>query len=488
MQMNKKIGFGGILIIILLCALIFLMGFDTNRVSKNSVSLYKVYLDGKKIGYIENKNELYNLIDQEQQSIKEKYGVDKIYPPKGLEVVALKTYGVKINSVQEIYEKIKDKSPFSIEGYEVTIKAADEEEKDIKFNLLNKEDLDIAIRNTVVSFVNEEALQKYIDSTQDEITDTGEVIDNVYLKQEIKIKEAYISTDSEIFTNPEDLSRYILFGTMEPGKEYTVKLGDSIETVATSNMLSVNEFLIANPNIVSANALLSVGQKLNISLINPLVDVVEETTSIEKQEIAYESDIEYDKGLSASTKYVKQRGSNGLVKVTFKNEIVNGLLNNTVQVSKEEITPVVNEIVVVGGYNLIYVGDNNYWAWPTNKPYRISSVFGPRWGSWHYGIDITGTGYGSPIYSIQSGSVIRTGYASDMGNYVMITHGNGYNSVYMHLSKTLVKGGDDIIKGQVVGLMGSTGRSTGTHLHLGVWTGSTSYSNSRMIDPLTLWK
>ena len=336
--------------------------------------------------------------------------------------------------------------------------------------------------------ISKETLDNYLAGTQPEITDVGEILDNVYLKQEVRIKEALISTEENIFTNPEDLSRYMLFGTLEAGKEYEVKKGDDVKTIATNNMLSVNEFLIANPQIVSENALLTVGQKVNISLINPLVDVIEETTKIEKQTIKYETTVEYDNSLSASVRYVKQEGSNGLVKVTYKNEIINGLLNNAVTVSTEEITPTINRILVVGGINTVYVGDSSYWAWPTNKPYRISSYFGPRWGSWHYGIDITGTGHGSPIYAIQNGNVIRTGTRGDMGNHVMITHNNGYNSVYMHLSKILVNPGDTVVKGQIIGLMGSTGRSTGTHLHLGVWTGSSSYSNARMIDPLTIYR
>ncbi len=486
--MNKKGIIFGAFLTIILSVLIFYMGLTEGKAIKNSVTLFQVYLNGKRVGLMNSADELYNLIDFEQKEIKEKYGVDKVYPPEGLEITPIKTYETSTMSAEMIYNLIKDEAPFTVEGYAVTIKDDDDTTENIRFNILNREDLDTAIRNTVLSFVNTEDLEKYIAGTQEEITDTGETIDDLYLKEEVRIKEAFISTEDKIFTDPDELSRYMLFGSLEADKEYTVALGDDIKTVATNNMLSVNEFLIANPNIVSENALLSVGQKVNISLIDPLVSVVTETTSVEKQDIAYETDVEYDVRLSASTRYVKQEGSNGLTKVTYKNEIVNGVLYSTVQLSKEEITPVINRILVVGGFNTVYVGDSTYWAWPTNKPYKISSVFGPRWGSWHYGIDITGTGYGSPIYAIQSGTVVRSSYGGDMGNYVIITHNNGYNSVYMHMSERIASEGDAVIKGQIIGLMGSTGRSTGTHLHLGIYTGSSSYSNSRMIDPLLIYQ
>lgn len=482
--MNKGKVLGAIFCI-LMGALIFGIGFVDKESNKDTVTLFQVYLNGKKIGLIKSDQELYDLIDTEQAQLKEKYNVSKVYPPHGLKVTAIKTYDKRVIEARDIYNKIKNQAPFTIKGYQITI---NDEEEPKSFYILNKEDLDTAVKNTVMSFVPKDKLDDYLNSTQPEITEGGEIVDNVYLKQEIKVKEALISTEENIFTNAEDLSRYMLFGTLEPEKEYEIKKGDDVKSVATNNMLSVNEFLIANPQIVSENALLSVGQKVNISLINPLVDVIEETTRVEKQDIKFETTVEYDNSLSASVRYVKQEGSNGLVKVTYKNEIINGLLNNAVTISTEEITPVINRILVVGGINTVYVGDSSYWAWPTNKPYRISSYFGPRWGSWHYGIDITGTGHGSPIYSIQNGTVIRTGTRSDMGNFVMITHNNGYNSVYMHLSKILVNGGDAVVKGQTIGLMGTTGRSTGTHLHLGVWTGSTSYSNARMIDPLTIYR
>lgn len=474
----------GIIFCIFMSILIFGVGFVDKENNKDTVTLFQVYLNGRKIGLIKDDQELYELIDKEQTNIKEKYDVKKVYPPHGLKITAIKTYNKNTIDARTIYNRIKNDAPFTIEGYQITIKS----ETPKTFYILNKDDLDKAIRNMVLSFVPKETLDSYIAGTQQEITDEGTILDNVYLKQEVRIKEALISTEENIFTNADDLSRYMLFGTLETNKEYTVKLGDDIKSVATKNMLSINEFLVANPQIISENALLTVGQKVNVSLINPLVDIVEETTVVERQTIKYETTVEYDNRLSSSVRYVKQEGSNGLVRVTYKNEIINGLLNNAVTVSTEEITPTINRVLVVGGIHTVYVGDSSYWAWPTNKPYRISSVFGPRWGSWHYGIDITGTGHGSPIYAIQNGTVIRTGTRSDMGNFIMVTHNNGYNSVYMHLSKILVKGGDSIVKGQTIGLMGNTGRSTGTHLHLGVWTGSTIYSNARMIDPLTLYR
>jgi murein DD-endopeptidase MepM/ murein hydrolase activator NlpD len=83
----------------------------------------------------------------------------------------------------------------------------------------------------------------------------------------------------------------------------------------------------------------------------------------------------------------------------------------------------------------------------------------------HSGIDIGGVGYGSKVLASDDGQVMTSGYSSSYGNYVVISHGNGFSTLYAHLSKRSVKEGDKVQKGQVLGLTGSTGNSTGPHLH-----------------------
>ena len=133
------------------------------------------------------------------------------------------------------------------------------------------------------------------------------------------------------------------------------------------------------------------------------------------------------------------------------------------------------------------------WAWPTNYPYVLSSPFGWRWGALHDGQDITGTGYGSPIYAIGVGEVIYSGWGGmtgkDAGLNIVIDHKNGYYSVYAHLSDTYVKTGDYVDRKQKIGAMGRSGNVTGTHLHLTISVGAAPYQPGyKFIDPMQLWK
>ncbi len=104
--------------------------------------------------------------------------------------------------------------------------------------------------------------------------------------------------------------------------------------------------------------------------------------------------------------------------------------------------------------------------WPT-KAHYISSPYGWRWGTIHTGTDIAGRA-GDPIYAYKSGVVTYSGWAKSYGNIVKIDHGKGISTWYAHNSKLLVKAGQKVTQGQTIALMGSTGFSTGNHLHFEV--------------------
>ena len=112
------------------------------------------------------------------------------------------------------------------------------------------------------------------------------------------------------------------------------------------------------------------------------------------------------------------------------------------------------------------------WVCPVNN-YYISSVFGNRLhpvdGYWrmHNGIDMA-CAQGTPIYASRGGLVEIAVYSSSAGNYVQLNHGDGYRSVYMHMTHYIVYAGQYVQAGQVIGYVGSTGASTGPHLHWGV--------------------
>ena len=109
------------------------------------------------------------------------------------------------------------------------------------------------------------------------------------------------------------------------------------------------------------------------------------------------------------------------------------------------------------------------FIWPLPGYTTITSGYGARWGSTHTGIDISGGGcYGSGIVAAASGTVIKAASHWSYGNYVIVDHGGGYTTLYAHCSQLLVSVGQNVAQGQKIALVGSTGQSTGPHLHFEV--------------------
>lgn len=133
-------------------------------------------------------------------------------------------------------------------------------------------------------------------------------------------------------------------------------------------------------------------------------------------------------------------------------------------------------------HTAVFSGGSMRWPCP-NYSY-ISSEFGARvhpitgeWQSGHKGIDIA-SGKGNPILAAKSGTVVKSYLSSSYGNYVVVSHGGGLMTAYAHMSKRMVSVGDTVSAGQQIGTVGSTGNSTGNHLHFEV------YVDGAVVNPM----
>lgn len=123
-------------------------------------------------------------------------------------------------------------------------------------------------------------------------------------------------------------------------------------------------------------------------------------------------------------------------------------------------------------------------AMPLKTSFRFTSGFGRRWGRMHEGLDLAGT-YGSPIYVTADGVVTHAGWENGYGNMVEVTHPYGLKTRYGHLSSVRVEMGQKVSRGDRIGDMGSTGRSTGTHLHYEVRFGNVAVNPMSFIKAAT---
>lgn len=486
-----KTGLIYIFAIALAVAIVMFVNF-ANRYQLNPKEVYKVYLDGKVLGNINDKEELEEYINDEQKELKEKYMVDKVYIPTGVDIQKCTTYEKEVLTAKQVHNLIKEEKPFTIKGYKITIKPNNGDEEKIIINVLDKDMFDRALKSVVEAFISKEQIKNYENNTQPEIKDTGSIIEDIYIDQDITIKQGYISTDEQIFTDEKLLTKYLLFGNLQEDQYYTVKEGDTIDSIAYDHKLATAEFLVVNPEFTSANNLLSVGQQVKVGLISPIVDVVVESHTVLDQESQYKTTTEYDSSMSAGIQKVEVEGQNGLDRLTTKLKTINGETTNVVIVSKEVITPAVDKVVKVGtkinGGTATAPIMSGTWAWPTISQYYISSYFGYRWGKIHEALDIAGSGEGSPIFAAGSGVVVASLNKGSLGNYVTIEHGNGYYTLYAHLHSRTVQVGQTVEKGQQIGTMGHTGFATGTHVHFGLYKNGLPYRDGIPLDPLILYR
>ena len=487
-----------VILTILISLIIILITSMSNIVKDNIKEVYNVYLDGNLIGAVKSKKSLEKYIDNEQKELKEQYNVDKVYIPNGIDIEKCVTHNAKILSEKQIYNIIKENKSFTIKGYIVNIKYSDE--KEIKINVLKKSLFDKAVNKVLKVFIDSKDIENYRNGTQKNIETTGSIIENIYIDENITIKSAYLSTDEVIFTDVDTLTKYLLFGSLDKDKEYVVKPGDTIETVAFNNKLGVEEFLIVNPEFTSSNNLLSVGQKVSIALIDPIFSIVVEKHIVEDMDKPFSTIEKEDPSLYYGTSKIQTEGVNGIQRVTEKVKYVNGEAYPAIITGKTVIKEPINKIVLKGtkGYseNGVPAQVSGDWGWPTIYPYVITSYYGFRWGRLHAGIDISGCGFGSPIYSIGDGTVFAvTNNCSDRGFYgstcgggygnaVRVRYNNGMEVIYSHImgSNIRVSVGQKVTKGQVIGYMGNSGSSTGTHLHFQI------NINGSSVNPLTLYK
>ena len=123
------------------------------------------------------------------------------------------------------------------------------------------------------------------------------------------------------------------------------------------------------------------------------------------------------------------------------------------------------------------------FVWPSDSSTRVTSAFGPRrspggvGSTNHRGIDI-GARLGTNVLAAASGTVVRSGWSGVFGNVIQINHGNGYHTLYAHNSVNLVLVGDNVVQGQIIGLVGSTGNATYPHIHFEI------IRNGVHIDPM----
>lgn len=237
---------------------------------------------------------------------------------------------------------------------------------------------------------------------------------------------------------------------------YTVRSGETISSISLKFGLSNICTLISVNNIKNVRAL-AAGQKLKVPNYDGIIYTVRTGDTLEKISSRY--------GISLESLLD-----------------VNDMPSDTV---------IPGNILFIPGGKLdnetLQNALGNSFICPLSCSYRISSGYGTRADPFtgvtsnHTGIDLA-VAKGTPIRSAKYGTVITAGWSNTYGNYVIIKHSDGYQTLYAHMTKYTVKKGQVVNQGELIGYVGSTGYSTGPHLHFSV------YKNGNLVNPLSVVK
>ena len=319
------------------------------------------------------------------------------------------------------------------------------------------------------------SLQSYISSLLEPYENPDDPNTTVGFNKDVTLENGIYFTES--FQEEADVEQ-LLSGVQQAQKTYTVQGGDTIWSIAQQNGLTVRElcemntgFTANGENGLTQNSKILPGDALTVVREEETLEV--RITKVEswEEEIAYTTETTKSNDLNSGTKRVTQTGENGIRTVTAQrvydtngNQLSQQILSTVV--TKEPVT----EKVTVGTKKASsgatsYITGSGRFIWPV-PGYRNCS----RWyGGSHKGVDICAAA-GTPIYASAGGTVTKAGYnragaGNGYGNSIIISHGNGYTTVYAHCLSLVVHAGQSVKQGQLIGYVGSTGRSSGNHCH-----------------------
>ena len=315
------------------------------------------------------------------------------------------------------------------------------------------------------------SLQSYLSSLLEPYEDPENVNMTVGFNKEVTLENGIYFNES--FQDEADVEQ-ALSGVQQQEKVYTVQAGDTLWSIAQKNDLTFKELCELNTNFkggaLTETSNIQAGDELIVTKQEAMLEVRITKVEVWQEPIAYSTETTKSNEYTVGTKKTVQTGENGIREVTAQRVYnTDGVQLSQKILSTEVIKEPVTEKIVVGTKKVTnsttYITGSGQFIWPV-PGYRYCS----RWyGGNHKGVDICAAA-GTPIYASAGGTVTKAGYnkagaGTGYGYSIIISHGNGYTTVYAHCLSLAVHSGQTVKQGQLIGYVGSTGRSSGNHCH-----------------------
>lgn len=318
----------------------------------------------------------------------------------------------------------------------------------------------ISVDSKIIAYMEtEEQAEQLLQDLRNQYTrvDQNEKLLEIGYEEKVEVQQGYVNPEQVL--SMEEARNLITTGTSTPQK-YVVEEGDCLWLIARRNDMYVDDIINAN-GLKTEN--LSLGQELILEKSQPYISVLSKVEGEKTEAIPYETKVLVDK--SSSTIKVTQAGMDGQKHIAYVATMINGVLQER-EILEEDIIKEPIDKVIVKGSQVVQVasrsgGGTGALDWP------VYGSISQYYRSGHLAIDIA-TKRGTPIKAADSGYVTYAGYQGGYGNFIIVDHGNGIVTRYAHCDSLLASVGQKVDKGQTIATLGSTGRSTGPHLHFEV--------------------
>lgn len=321
----------------------------------------------------------------------------------------------------------------------------------------------------------EEILREYQGQFMKNIDENAQ-IKKVGFAQQVFLAEVEVKPEE---IDPFEIVEEMIYAVEEEALEIEVKKGDNFWNLSRKYKLSVNDLIILNPDINPEK--IYPGDKLLIRPMNPILDVVIELENTVVESIPFKVKYRRDNRLYTHQQKILRAGVEGEKEVLYHITLLNGYQHSLAVLEEKVLKEPSDALVQIGTRKTVSRGGRiNYGVVSGTRissyyGYRIHPITGKR--RFHDGIDIAAP-HGNTVYAYTDGVVVEAGWNGGYGYCILIDHGDGLKTRYAHLSRIFVRVGQRVRVEERIGAVGSTGNSTGPHLHFEV------IKNGRTTNPL----
>lgn len=415
-----------------------------------SGTAYSVLINGSEVGKVRNKKDVEALVSQIKEEYKKQHNAD-ISMQGELTFTKTRASNKDLMDEEALETFVKNDITYTIQSYSIVANG------NVVAALKTKEEAEQVLADVKAVYVKTEEAAKYKEVT---------------FAEKVEVKQEY--NEGGKIMSAAEVANFIIKGTTEV-KIHKVVEGESVWAISRKYNISIENLQKANPKMDPSK--IKIGQEINLVVPKPLISVKTIEVAEYKENSPYEQTVEFSSSMYKDQSSIRVKGEYGERQVIAEVTKINNIEDSRNILSEKVIKAAKTQILVKGTKEVPPKKGTGTFKMPTRG--RLTSRYGSRWGRLHEGIDLAAP-IGTSVTAADGGVVVWVGTKGTYGKMIQIDHGGGYVTYYGHLSKYSVSYGDKVYKGQKIGSVGNTGRSTGPHLHFEI------RKNGAPVNPLKL--